>query len=96
MYSIILLADTILRMYSWALIIYVVMTLLMNFNIINGYQQIVAMVYHFLTRICEPLLSPIRRLLPNMGGVDLSPMVFILLIFFLRSLLMEYAGVLLR
>ncbi|MCH9780147.1 MAG: YggT family protein [Alphaproteobacteria bacterium] len=96
MQSLLLLIDTVLSLFNWALIIYIVLSLLINFNVINGYQQFVAIVYQSLSRICEPFLRPIRRLLPEMGGVDLSPMIIILLIFFLRSLLVEYAPLLLR
>ena len=90
MLSLVYLIDTVLNLYMWALIIWVVMSWLITFNIINTYNRLVFVVNDFLRRITEPALGPIRRFLPNLGGIDISPLVLILLLIFLRSLLREY------
>ena len=90
MRSLYLLIDWVLWFYSLLLIIYVVMGLLLNFGVVNAYNRFVSAVYEFLMRVTEPVLRPIRRILPNMGPVDLSPLVVFILIWFARMLLLEY------
>jgi YggT family protein len=92
MYSLYLLVDTVLNLYSWCLIIWVIMSWLISFNVINTHNRFVHLVGDFLYRITEPALRPIRRFLPDLGGLDLSPVVLILLIWFARNLLQEYWG----
>ncbi len=75
----------ILDFYIWALIIGAVMSWLVAFNIINTHNRLVQVVGDFLYRITEPLLRPIRRIVPMMGGLDLSPLVLIFIIMFLQS-----------
>jgi YggT family protein len=94
MRSLYLLIDWVLWFYSLILIIYVVMGLLINFGVVNAYNRFVSAVYEFLMRVTEPVLRPIRRILPNMGPVDLSPLVVFILIWFARNLLAEYWPVL--
>jgi len=81
------LIDTILNLYVWALIISAILSWLMAFNVINSHNRLVYMVSDFLYRITEPALRPIRRFVPLVGGVDLSPVVLILLLWFIRRLL---------
>lgn len=90
MNSLLLLIDSILQLYSWAVILMAVLSWLLAFNVVNSSNRFVYMVMNFLYRITEPILSPIRRILPQMGGIDLSPIVMLLGIFFVRSLLVEY------
>ena len=68
------------------------MSWLISFNVINTHNRFVHLVGDFFYRITEPALRPIRRFLPNLGGLDLSPIVLILLIWFIRNLLSEYWG----
>ena len=75
----------ILDFYIWALIIGAVMSWLVAFNIINTHNRFVQVIGDFLFRITEPLLRPIRKALPMMGGLDLSPLVLIFIIYFLQS-----------
>ncbi|MDJ0948301.1 MAG: YggT family protein [Alphaproteobacteria bacterium] len=82
--------DLVLELYIWCLIIYVVMSWLIAFNVINTYNRFVSMVVNFLYQITEPPLRPIRRVLPNVGGIDLSPLALVLIIILIRSLLREY------
>ena len=88
--------DTLLSLYTWVLIISVIMSWLLAFGIINTYNQFVSMVSDFLYRITEPALQPIRRLLPTLGGLDISPLVLLLAIFFVRNVLarlvMKFGG----
>ena len=60
------------------------------FGVVNVRNQFIRMVVDFLYRVTEPALRPIRRIMPNLGGVDISPVILLLLLFFLRSLLSEY------
>jgi len=76
-----------LQFYVWCLLISVVFSWLVAFKVINTSNRFVYMVGDFLYRITEPALGRIRRFLPNMGGVDLSPIVLILLIIFVQEVL---------
>jgi len=90
------LIDYVLWLYWIIIIVYVIMGLLINFGVVNAYNRVVSAIYEFLMRITEPVLRPIRRILPNFGPVDLSPLVVLILIWFLRSLLNEYHEPLVR
>lgn len=90
MNSLLLLIDSILQLYVWVLILGAIVSWLVAFDVINPGNRLVYTVMNALHRLTEPVLSPIRRLLPQMGGLDLSPIVLILLIYFLRNLLVEY------
>ncbi|MBV8537322.1 MAG: YggT family protein [Alphaproteobacteria bacterium] len=81
------LIDTIISLYVWALIISAILSWLIAFNVINSHNRLVYTVGDFLYRITEPALRPIRRFVPLMGGVDISPVVLILLLWFIRRLL---------
>ena len=90
MVSILNLIDLVLSIYMWIVIAVVIMSWLVAFNIINRQNDIVRQVSNVLYRLTEPVLGPIRRVLPNMGGLDLSPIVVFIAIWFIRSLLWEY------
>ena len=79
----------VLDLYSWAVIISVVMTWLVSFNVINTSNQLVRMVGSTLHQLVEPALMRIRRVLPMFGALDLSPIALLLIIFFLRQLLIR-------
>jgi YggT family protein len=83
------LLDTAISLYIWALIIAAVLSLLLAFNVLDTRNRFVWTVADFFYRVTEPLLRPIRRRMPNLGGVDLSPLVLILLLSALRILLTE-------
>lgn len=89
--SLIILIDMVLNLYMWLLIASAILSWLVAFNVINTRNRFVYAVGDFLYRITEPVLRPIRRVLPNFGGIDLSPVVLILLLIFVRNLLWEYA-----
>jgi YggT family protein len=87
MVAIVRLIDTIITLYIWLLIAQAILSWLIAFNVINSYNQFVSKVIEFLWRITEPALRPIRRFVPLIGGVDVSPIVLILLLYFLRDLI---------
>ena len=87
--SLLIFIDTVISLYTWMIIVSIVLSWLVVFNVINTHNQFVAMVRDFLYRITEPVLAPIRRFMPNLGGIDIAPVVLILLLFFLRNLLHE-------
>ena len=76
-----------LELYMWAVIIGVVLSWLVAFNVVNTSNRFVYSVGDFVYRITEPALAPLRRRLPNLGGMDLSPMVLILGLIFLRGVI---------
>lgn len=80
----------VLDLYIWVLIASAIFSWLIAFNIINTRNTFVSTVLDVLYRITEPVLAPIRRRLPNMGGLDLSPVVVVLIIIFLKSLIGHY------
>ena len=87
MVSLLLLIDTILNIYTWLIIASAIVSWLVAFGVINVRNQFVRWVVDFLYRITEPALRPIRRFVPLMGGVDVSPVVLILLLWFIRRVL---------
>ena len=87
MNALIYLIYMVLNLYMWAIIISVIMNLLVQFNVINSRSPLVYTIGNFLHRITEPVLGRIRRLLPDMGGIDISPMIAILILIFLERLL---------
>jgi YggT family protein len=76
-----------LDIYWWLLILSAVFSWLYAFNVINSRNQFVGMIGDFLFRVTEPALRPIRRFLPDLGGIDISPIILLLLIFFLQQFL---------
>ena len=85
------LIDMVLHLFIWILILAVVMSWLISFNVVNTTNRVVCLVADFTYRITEPALRPIRRFLPNLGGLDLSPIVLLLVIWFLRDVLRRLA-----
>ena len=80
----------VINIFVWLIILQVVLSWLIAFNVINTSNRFVYMVGDFLYRITEPVMRPIRRILPSLGGIDLSPLVLLLLLFFAQRLLVEY------
>lgn len=83
--------NAVISIYIWLLIANAILSWLIAFNVINTSNQFVNTVGLFLHRITEPVLRPIRRIIPNLGGIDISPIILILLLFFLRDLVFQYA-----
>jgi YggT family protein len=76
-----------LDLYWWIIIASAVFSWLYAFNVVNPRNQIVSTIGNFLFRITEPALRPIRRFLPDLGGIDISPILLLLIIFFIRQFL---------
>ena len=89
MYAVIMLIDQIINIYIWTLLIYIGVGWLVTFGIVNPWQPIVRMITDVLARIHEPLLSQVRRFLPDLGPVDISPIVLFLAAQFIRNLLIS-------
>jgi len=79
-----------LDIYQWIVIINVVVSWLVSFNVINTSNQFVAMIMDFTYRATEPVYRRIRNVLPNMGGIDLSPIVVLLAIFLIQGILSDF------
>jgi YggT family protein len=79
--------SMVISLYVWIIIIGAILTWLVNFNVVNTSNQLVYMVGSFCYRLTEPALRPIRNILPNLGGIDLSPVVLILGIYFIENVL---------
>jgi YggT family protein len=80
----------ILDLYVWLLIAAAILSWLVAFNVVNTRNQFVSAVAEFLYRITEPVLRPIRNIMPNLGGLDISPIIVILLIMFIERVIMYY------
>ena len=83
------LLTTVITLYVWALILSAILSWLVAFNVINTQNRFVYSVGDFLYRLTEPALRPIRRVIPNLGGIDISPILLILALFFVRDLLFD-------
>ncbi len=87
-------AQEILNLYKWAVILAAVMSMLVSFNVLDTRNRFVWMIGDFLYRITEPALRPIRRVIPTFGTIDLSPVALIFLIYIAQMLLARiYAAI---
>ena len=77
-----------INLYIWVIIISAVLSWLVAFNVVNMQNQFVHMIADFLYRITEPALRPIRRYIPYLGGIDISPIVLILLLILIRDVVL--------
>jgi YggT family protein len=82
---------TVLDIYFWIIIATVIVSWLIAFNVINGANPYVRQAVFALRRLTEPLLGPIRRFLPDLGGIDISPIVLLIALSFVRYLIVYYA-----
>ncbi|GLK54298.1 YggT family protein [Methylopila capsulata] len=79
-----------LQLYTWLLIAMAILSWLVAFNVVNTRNSVVAAIWDFLIRITEPVLRPIRNMLPSMGGIDISPIILLLIIFFIQRVIVLY------
>jgi YggT family protein len=79
-----------LNIYVWLLIASAILSWLVAFNVVNMRNDAVRTVWDFLYRVTEPALRPIRNFLPNLGGIDVSPIILLLLIFFVQRVITLY------
>jgi YggT family protein len=85
-YAIVWLVNTILSIMTWSIILSAILSWLFAFDVINRRNRFVAQIADFLDRLTAPLLEPFRRIIPSLGGIDISPIVVLLLINFARIL----------
>ena len=84
------LIHTLIWLYIYVLIAAAVMSWLIAFNVVNSYNSTVRIIWDTLYRITEPALRPIRNLMPNLGGIDISPVILIFIIIFIRYVIFLY------
>ena len=80
----------VLRLYTYILVIVVIMSWLISFGVVNVYNNVVRAIWDGLNAMTEPLLRPIRNFLPSFSGLDISPLVLMLLIFLLQDIIIKY------
>ena len=79
-----------LQLYTYLIIASAILSWLVAFNVVNTRNDFVRSIWNFLDAVTEPVLRPIRNILPNLGGVDISPIILILLIIFIQNLIIDY------
>lgn len=92
MHPILYLISTLITLYTYLVFGWIILELLIYFKIVNAYQPAVRKIGYLLNRLIEPVLKPIRRFLPAMGGLDLSPAVLVIGLQFIQYTLFYYAG----
>ena len=90
MKSLFLLVDSIINIYIWVIIINVILSWLITFKVLNTQNRFVYLLMDSSYKLTSPLLNRIRRFIPNLGSIDISPIVLILLLVFIRNLLFEF------
>lgn len=81
------LLDTVIGLYIWVILIGAILSWLIAFNVVNTRNRLVATIADVTDRLTEPALRPIRRIVPNLGGVDLSPVVLLIGLMFLQRVI---------
>ena len=79
-----------LQLYTYLIVASAILSWLVAFNVVNTRNDFVRSVWNFLDAVTQPVLRPIRNILPNLGGVDISPIILILLIIFIQNLIVDY------
>ena len=92
MKSVLILIDSLVSIYIWILIINALLSWLIAFNVLNTSNRLVYSLLDISYKMTDPLLRPIRNFLPNLGGIDISPVILILLLMFIRNLAFELAA----
>lgn len=82
---------TLIDLYTWAVLIYVIISWMISLGILNRYNAVVTYIFSFLGRVVEPVLNPIRRLLPSSLGFDISPILLFLMLHFVSYTIQYYA-----
>lgn len=89
-YDIANLVGSLINILRLGLFIYIILSILISFNVINAYNQFVNIVFGTLHKIFEPMLSPIRNILPSLGGLDISPILLFIIIQFVGNILVRF------
>jgi YggT family protein len=90
MRALFLVIDLALELYIWIVIAMAIFSWLVTFNVVNTRNPVVHMIGDFLYRITEPALRPIRNIMPDLGGIDISPVILFLIIIFIRYVIALY------
>ena len=90
MFALFNLIATVITLYIYVLVASAILSWLVAFNVVNTRNGFVSAVAEFLYRITEPALAPIRRFMPNLGGLDISPIILILIIMFIQRVIAYY------
>ena len=80
----------ILQIYKYAIIFYVILSMLISFNVINNSNSLISIIMDFLFRLIEPLLKVIRKVIPNFGAIDISPVILIIVIEAFQYIMTKY------
>jgi YggT family protein len=80
----------VLQLYVYVISASAILSWLVAFNVVNRYNDFVRSIWNLVTALTEPLLKPIRGVIPNFGGIDISPVILLLLIFFIQRIIEEY------
>jgi YggT family protein len=80
----------VLNLYIYVIIAAAILSWLVAFNVVNRYNDVVRGIWNLVTALTEPLLRPIRGMIPNFGGIDISPLILLLLIWFLEDVIERY------
>ncbi len=89
MFAVCNLISTLVSLYIWILLASVVLSWLVAFGVVNTWNPFVRRIGEFLERLTEPLLAPIRSVIPPIAGIDISPVILIVAIYFVRDLLLD-------
>lgn len=89
MIPLLLFIHYVIDLYKWVVIAAVVFSWLISFNVINAHNPFVRSLWNALLAVTEPLLKPIRRMLPDLGGIDISPIILFLALIFLQSVVIS-------
>jgi YggT family protein len=79
-----------LQLYWWVVIVMIIMSWLFAFKVVNGSNQFVASLWRIVNGLTEPVLRPIRRILPNISGIDLSPLALFIGIYVAQQVIIQY------
>lgn len=88
--------DFLLQVFTWVILIQAILSWLIVFNVINTHNDFIRSLWTTLQRITDPVYRPIRRMLPDFGALDISPMVVLLILIILRSYLIPYLAALIQ
>ena len=89
MKSIFILLDSVITIYLWIIIVNAVLSWLVAFNILNTQNRFVFSILDATYKLTDPVLNKIRRFIPNLGSIDISPVILILILMFIRNLVFE-------
>ena len=89
MKSLFLLIDSVINIHIWLIIINAILSWLVAFNVLNTQNRFVFAILNATHQLTDPVLNKIRKFIPNLGSIDISPIVLILLLFFIRNLFFE-------